>query len=441
MTVPGHAQDVRANEAAFSKRQWRRGVRFLRVLASETRASGPGFALRSACRRLGDFIRSQAQKAPLPRRRGTLFIGYVQAGLGLGESLRGLLDAVKSTKAAFSVYPFQTGVESRLICEFMPERYDTRHRYDVNVIEVAADQLPAVRQTIDPRILASSYNVLRTYWELASAPEAWRGLLIGIDEIWAPNAFVAEAFRPIFAGPIQVIPPCVEPVAENLPSRAELGLEPDVYYFLFTFDYHSQAARKNPGAVLEAFRTAFPAGTEHVGLILKSTGPAESCPDIQRTFLEASAADNRVRIIDETWSRSAVLGLLRACDCYVSLHRSEGFGLGMAEALYFERSVIATRYSGNAEFLTEATGFPVAHALRPVRDGEYFWSQGQVWAEPELASAVQAFQTVVGRPDLARERAQAGAQLIRQNYSRSAVGAAVERRLAELRRQRSLGPR
>jgi glycosyltransferase involved in cell wall biosynthesis len=318
----------------------------------------------------------------------------------------------------------------------MPERYDTRHRYEVKVIEVATDQMPAVTQTIDPRILSHGYNVLRTYWELSAAPEAWRRMLDGIHEIWAPNAFVADAFRPIFDGPIVITPPCVDPGADNSPGRRELGLDPDVYYFLFTFDYYSHPARKNPTAVLEAFRIAFPAGTERVGLILKSTGPADCHPEIERAFAEASAADGRIRIINETWSRTAVLGLLRACDCYVSLHRSEGFGLGMAEALYFERAVIGTAYSGNTEFLTAATGFPVTYTLRPVQDDEYFWSEGQVWAEPDLASAVQAFRVVVSQPAVARERAEAGARLIRERYSRRAVGAAVETRLAQIRRRR-----
>jgi glycosyltransferase involved in cell wall biosynthesis len=414
-------------------------VRFLQSLARDARTGGAGFAFRSAGRRIGDVIQALAQRAPLPRRRGTLFIGYVQAGLGLGESLRGLLSAVRTTRAAFAVYPFQRGVEDRLICDFMPERYDTRHRYDIKVIEVATDQMPAVR-TIDPRILSGGYNVLRTYWELAAAPEAWRSLLTGIQEIWAPNAFVADAFRPIFDGPIVVMPPCVEPAAGALPDRAALGLDPGVHYFLFTFDYYSHPARKNPAAVLEAFRAAFPAGTERVGLILKSTGSADHYPELRRTFLAAAAADPRIRIIDETWSRAAVLGLLRACDCYVSLHRSEGFGLGMAEALYFERAVIGTGYSGNAEFLTEATGFPVSYTLRPVQDGEYFWSDGQVWAEPDLASAVQAFQAVVRQPEVARQRAGAGARLIRERYSRRAVGTAVKTRLEQIRRRRRERP-
>jgi len=432
-------------------------TRFVAFLSGELRRSGARAALRWACGRITNYAATRTASLsswwigrvwspaihalPLPRRRGVLFIGYVQAGLGLGESLRGLLGAVARTDLRFGVYPFQAGVEDRLICEFLPQRYDTRHRYDVNVIEVAADQVPVVFETLDSRILARSYNVLRTYWELSGAPEAWRPMLAGIDEIWAPNAFVAKAFGQIFDGPIVVAPPCVEPVVERLPDRDELGLDLGVFYFLFTFDYFSHPARKNPAGVLEAFQRAFPTGEEPVGLILKSVGAADHYPELRQTFLEAAKLDPRIRVIDATWSRQDLLGLLRACDCYVSLHRSEGFGLGMAEALNFERSVIGTDYSGSADFLTEDTGFPVAYALRPVQAGEYAWAEGQVWAEPDLGSAVEAFRAVMRQPDVARRRAAAGALLIRDRFGADAVGAAVKARLKQikLRRRRRRG--
>ena len=109
----------------------------------------------------------------------------------------------------FGVYPFRAGIETRLLEPFMPERYDENHSYDLNVIVVAADQMPSVLNSIDGRLLNNSYNVLQTFWELPKAPKAWRGILRSIDEIWAPNNFVANAFRPLFSGPITLIPPVV----------------------------------------------------------------------------------------------------------------------------------------------------------------------------------------------------------------------------------------
>ncbi len=128
--------------------------------------------------------------------------------------------------------------------------------YPINVVETATDQLPLVRATLGETLLSSSYNVLRTYWELPSAPVSWQPMLEWIDEIWAPNAFVAEAFRPIFPGPIVVLPPVVEPEPSQDLSRSHFGLKDGIFYFLFSFDFFSYPARKNPVGVLQAFQAA-----------------------------------------------------------------------------------------------------------------------------------------------------------------------------------------
>ncbi len=304
---------------------------------------------------------------PFPHRRGVLFVGYVQAGLGLAKSLRGMIVAAANQGLEFGIYPYRVGVESRIIGDFMPERYDRQHRYDINVIEVAADQVPTVFRSIDPRHMAGSYNILRTYWELPKAPQEWAPMLRGIDEIWAPNQFVCDAFRDIFSGKITIIPPCVIIERADYPDRVALELQDTRFYFLFSFDYYSSPYRKNPLGVLEAFQTAFPDQNENVGLIIKSTGAETHHPEIKEKIRVAAEADTRITIIDRTMSRNEVLGLIRACDCYVSLHRAEGFGLGMVEAMSFGNIVIGTDYSGSTDFLSQETGFPVGFKLTTVK--------------------------------------------------------------------------
>lgn len=387
---------------------------------------------KKAFRSLRSRILAPVVPKTLETKPGILFLGYVEAGLGLGESLRGLVKAYSGGSLPFAVYPFNEGVETRWIGAFMPERYDRTGCYDVVVMEMAADQVPKVFETIHEDILKNSRKVLRTYWELPSAPAAWKPMLSEIDEIWAPNSFVADAFRDIYDGDIVVVPPCIEPETERLPTRRRYGLEENRFYFLFTFDYYSYPERKNPQAVLEAFRLAFPDPSEAVGLVIKSTGSTNHYPELKRIFMAAAKVDSRIHILDETMSRVDAHGLIAVCDCYVSLHRAEGFGFGMAEAMYYGRPVIGTRYSGNVDFLTDETGFPVDFHIRPVREGEYVWPRGQVWAEPDLSSAVEAFQIVYCRPDLRRQRAEAGAALIRSNYGAEAVRGAIEKRMAEI---------
>jgi glycosyltransferase involved in cell wall biosynthesis len=444
--------------AASISRLGRMSSRFPRLIghfAQEFQANGWRVAFRSTGVLVVSYVRSRwiwgrqrltaklvharnhARSAfPMPRRRGVLFIGYVEACLGLAESLRGLISATADRQISFGICPFRVGVESRIIEQFMTERFDLKHRYDINVIEVSPDQVPTVFNTIDPRQLTSSYNVLRTYWELPQAPREWGPMLKGIDEIWVPNEFVRNAFKGIFAGPITIIPPCVTTEEANYPNAAEFGVEEGRFYFLFSFDFYSSHHRKNPLGVLEAFQLAFPNLNENVGLIIKSTGletyqmgPEPHQTEISEQFRASVDKDPRIKIIHGTMSRHRMLGLIRACDCYVSLHRAEGFGLGMAEAMSFGKVVIGTDYSGSTDFLSAETGFPVAYNLRPVGPSEYFWPEDQVWADPNMDSAVTMFRLAFSDVDARTRRAAAGKMFVNRKYSKAAVGAAVEGRI------------
>lgn len=375
---------------------------------------------------------------PLPGRRGTLFIGYVEANLGLGESLRGLIAAAITQKVSVAIYPFHVGVETRLSEPFLPEYYDTIHGYDVNVIEVAVDQMPHILQNVDERILNNSYNILRTYWELSTAPAEWGTLLTAIDEIWAPNSFVKQSLSSVFSGKITILPPSVN-IDQYLSfgDRSTMELSEDRYLFLFTFDYNSFPSRKNPLGVLRAFQQAFPKGSEGVGLIIKSTGTPS--PEIERAILEATEADSRIAAIDKTLPRAELLALISACDCYVSLHRSEGFGLGMVEAMGFGKPVIATGYSGSEDFLSADTGFPVDYVMRPLEPGEYVYSEGAEWAEPSIEHAASLMRFVHENPEEAMATGQRGKKYVSERYAPEVVGTKIETRLREIRLSLSRG--
>lgn len=374
-------------------------------------------------------ILASAVDETIPHEPGIQFMGYVEAGLGLGVSLRGLIDCVADTDVPFGIFPFNVNVESRYIGPFRSERYDFIRRYRINVIETAADQLPMALSTLGESRTRASHNILRTYWELPEAPELWRGYLNNIDEIWAPNDFVADAFRKIFLRPIVIIPPCVEVQPATPLDRTALGLEEGLFYFLFTFDYFSYPARKNPLGVLRAFQTAFPRGDERVGLVIKSTGSHSQFPDVHAVIESAARRDRRIVVIDLSLRQSDMMSLIAGCGCYVSLHRSEGFGLGMVEAMLHGRPVIGTDYSGSTDFLSPERGYPVDFRLRPVKRGEYLYSEGQSWAEPELSSAVAAMRAVLAEPEVAAAKAVAAQAFVKERYSRNNVGGLVAARV------------
>ena len=390
---------------------------------------------RSAWRKSSDAASALSLKE---RRSGILFVGYVEASLGIAESQRNLIRALADRHIDFAIHPIFAGVETRIIGPFMAEKYDRKNSYEVNVIEAAADQVPVIFNVLGRHKRNGAYNVLRTYWELPTVPAEWRGSLRGIDEIWAPNEFVQQAFQPIFDGPIVVIPPCVliepyGPAKEQAVSTKRWRFE-----FLFSFDYYSSPFRKNPLGVVAAFREAFPADFHDVGLLIKSTGAPEHHPDIKEAIRDAIDADPRIAVIDKTLSRSEMLALIGRCDCYVSLHRAEGFGLGMAEAMMLGKVVVGTAYSGSTDFLNDETGFPVPYMLRAIEPHEYVWTEGQVWAEPDHGAAVAALREVYTNQELSARRAKAGQAFVRHRYGKERAGAAVEQRYAEIRKMRGL---
>lgn len=370
---------------------------------------------------------SDERLAPSP-----LLIGYIDAQLGLGQSLRGLATALARVQVDFQVCPVGIGVEGRRTVPFMPDRIDPAGAHAVNVIEVTCDELPAVLAHVGAYRVRHSYNILRTYWELGRAPPAWRRNLVGIHEIWAPNAFVATSLQTVFDGPVTLIPPCLDIPGPEAGGHAMFGLDPGAFHFLFSFDYFSFPERKNPLAVIRAFRKAFPDLATPAALVLKASGAAEHYPEVKRALQEASFLDGRIHVIDESLTRTELLALLTAADCYVSLHRAEGFGLGMAEAMALGKPVIATDYSGSTDFLSPATGFPIPMQLRPVGSAEYVHAEDQVWADPDEAAAAAAMRHVFDHREAAAAIAQAGQAFVRQRYGAANVGALAAARLAAI---------
>ena len=245
----------------------------------------------------------------------------------------------------------------------------------------------------------------------------------GTDELWVANDFVSDAFRSLFDGPITIVPPCVEVQIQHHYERDAFDMDPGIFYFIFSFDYLSCPARKNPLGVLRAFQAAFPDKDERVGLVIKSTNArAQHYPEVTTVLIEAAHEDRRIKIIDRILSRDEVLSLVRQSDCYVSLHRAEGFGLGMAEAMAFGMPVIGTNYSGNTDFLSESTGFPVPYTLRPVQPGEFPFEDGQFWAEPDEATAAVIMRRIFDDPQERQIRGAAGKAFIETRYSRKNVG-------------------
>jgi Glycosyl transferases group 1 len=227
--------------------------------------------------------------------------------------------------------------------------------------------------------------------------------------------------------PVVRIPPVLTPrrkgSREDGRERLRAG---DDFVFLFVFDFHSHAARKNPVGALEAFRLAFDPN-EPVRLVVKCVN--ETADPAAFAQLQELAQGHRITIEAGYWATGAILDLMAASDAYVSLHRSEGTGLTIADAMALAKPVIATGWSGNMDFMTAANSFPVRYELVELTDGVGPYRKGETWAEPSLDHAAELMRSVFDQPDTAAARGERARSDLVDGYSERPIGRLIRERL------------
>ena len=227
------------------------------------------------------------------------------------------------------------------------------------------------------------------------------------------------------------MPPAIELSASGLWTRSHFGLPEDAFVFLFAFDFKSHFARKNPLACIEAFKSAFPKGTERAALVVKSMDGGRY-PKEARLLNDHAATDPRIHHIDRSLPWDQMTGLLSLADSFVSLHRSEGIGLGMAQSMLLGKPVIATNYSGNTDFMHDGNACLVDYELIPVRREEYPYGEGQLWAEPDVDQAAWFMQRLMNNESFRESMSREARDTLRLYYNPEFVGTRYRRRLQTL---------
>ena len=285
-----------------------------------------------------------------------------------------------------------------------------------------------------PSLFSGRYNVGYWPWELGTWPDELAQICELMDEIWVATQHVCDAFSPKSQAPVLRMPPCVEVTADTPGDRAKFGLSDDCFTFLFVFDWSSFVARKNPVGLVQAFSRAFELPDHSVRLVLKTMNSDRSSAEFAK-LLGHAEADRRIRIVDETLPRADVLGLMSACDAVVSLHRAEGFGRTLAEAMLLGKPVITTAWSGNLDFCNENTAALVPARSVAVGEHEYPFSAGLSWAEPDIEEAANLMRKVRTDIPYRTTLAQNARKLVAERYNREAVGARYRSRLDLIRRE------
>jgi glycosyltransferase involved in cell wall biosynthesis len=361
-------------------------------------------------------------------RAGVNVIGFLDAETGVGEVARGVLrslEAVGYPAAALSIRAFDTSRHGDASAGRFPQ--GAPHR--INVFHVNADMAEPVARELGQDLYHRRYNVGYWFWELSRFPERWQPAFDIYDEIWVGSSFVQTAVAERAPIPVVRMPVAVAPRVDERVSRRDLGLPEQAFVVLLVFDALSIIERKNPGAAIRAFQSAFgQARSGDARLVVKVTN-LERFPDAAAALRQDLRGVDGV-LIDRYLDRGEVNALIRHCDAYLSLHRSEGLGLTLAEAMSMGKPVIATAYSGNADFMTPDNSYPVPYRLIPLSRDHPPYPAGYEWAEPDVEAAAAALRAVFQDPREARRRGALAADAIRREHSHEAVGRRLTARLA-----------
>lgn len=358
-------------------------------------------------------------------------IGYLKGEFGVAEAARSLVRAAETRGVDLALINVGASDTAREQDLRLVDAISDVAPHPINVLCVNADQTEYVMTTLGPRIIDGRYNVGVWFWELARFPSAWQPSIDRVDEIWVPTRFVQESIAAATGKPVQTIRMAVDATPSRRYGRTDFGLPDDRFVFLFSFDFSSFIARKNPLATVAAFRSAFPPGDERVALVLKSTNGQRNRDELRR-LQAAIEGDARIRLLDGFMSRDEVFGLESVVDSYVSLHRSEGFGLGLAESMSLGKPVIGTAYSGNMEFMNASNSCLVGYRLVAVKTGEYPHSEGQVWAEPDIVQAAQYMRRLVDDPAFASDLGRMAREHMAREFSNEAAGERIADELTRI---------
>jgi glycosyltransferase involved in cell wall biosynthesis len=358
---------------------------------------------------------------------GVNVAGHFGSEKGMGEAVRSDVRLLRAAGIPFVVDDF---VDSWSENPEITSGQAGGNPYAFNLVHLNADRLPAFAEARGRDYFEGRYTIGYWTWELSEFPADWRSSFENVDEVWVPSTFALDAIARVATKPVLRIEHVLEPSAPvSLGDRSNFGLPEDAFLFLFMFDFHSFVERKNPFGLIEAFRRAFTA-SDNVGLVLKYCH-SEYAPELHEA-LTCAAEGAQVYFVDAVLNRPQVNLLMSLVDAYASLHRSEGFGLTMAEAMALGKPVVATGYSGNTDFMRPSNSFLVDYELVQIDRDHGPYRRGSVWANPDLEQAAKLLRLVVDDPEAARAKAALGRHDVLRELDPRVAGRVVLRRLSEI---------
>lgn len=361
-------------------------------------------------------------------------VGYAKGDFGVAQNLRGVVEAFKLLDYKINVLDISTNGSQSETDQSLNKYIKFKSNSYIQIYCVNADQTLATINNLSNVLNDRKYKIGYWFWELAEFPKAWMGAFDKLDEVWAPTKFIYECLRKVSPIPVYYVPVVVEPKFVKSFDRNYFGLPGKSYLFHFSYDFHSFSERKNPDAVLKAFQYAFKNKKDNVGLVIKMIN-GEKYPILYNKLISKISKDNRIFVVNKTLNRQEMYGLINSCDAYVSLHRAEGFGLGLAESMFFSKPVVATGYSGNLDFMNNKNSCIVPYKLIKLKKNAYPFWQNQYWAQPSIKDAADFMKKLASDRLFRIKLSKLGELTIKENHSAEKVSKLITLRLKSIIRE------
>lgn len=363
---------------------------------------------------------------------GVNLMGDIRAETGLGQSMRIVAELLESGGVPFVIRQMdapdniahqEKGWEGRIVPE---------SKYGVNLIHINNSIWCKNYNRIPIEELSGRYNIAYWLWELEEFPDKWVSCIDTVDEIWTPAEFISRGIRRKTDKPVLTMPYGIELNMEDLLGRTYFHLPEDKFLFLAMYDFLSISERKNPEGIIRAYKQAFSKEDTGVGLVIKSNHIKDK-RELEKLKEELDGYPD-VYFITDNLSRREVESLIAAADVLVSLHRAEGFGLPLAEAMYLGTAVVATNWSATTEFMDEDSVCLVDYELMTLKESIGPYMKGCCWAGADENQASEYMKRLAEDRQYFEHKVDAGKRYIRECLDKKKMADRMVERLGMIQR-------